>query len=234
MFDVGETLVDETRVWAEIADGLGVPRFTFAGVIGGLAARGEPHQRVYELLGVEPRRGGSFEPGDLYDDARRASRSCGAAATGSGSPATRAKAAYDRIELDVDFVASSADWGVEKPAPAFFARVVEACGCRAGADRLRRRPRRQRRAAVARGRPAAGSRAPRPVGLPARSARGHGADRLAGRAAGGAGACLTSASASAWTRTRSRRACRSCSAGSSSTTRAASPATPTATSSRTR
>ena len=30
----------------------------------------------------------------------------------------------------MDFVASSADWGVEKPSPEFFVRVVEASGCR--------------------------------------------------------------------------------------------------------
>ena len=38
-FDIGETLVDETR-WGD-ADAAGVPRFTFFGVLGGLAARGE-------------------------------------------------------------------------------------------------------------------------------------------------------------------------------------------------
>jgi FMN phosphatase YigB (HAD superfamily) len=131
VFDVGETLVDETRVWAEIADGLDVPRFTFAAVIGGLAARGERHQRVYELLGVEPRRGGQFEPGDLYDDARPCLEELRRRGYRLGLAGNSRKAAYDRIELDVDFVASSADWGVEKPAAAFFERVVEACGCRA-------------------------------------------------------------------------------------------------------
>jgi FMN phosphatase YigB (HAD superfamily) len=134
VFDVGETLVDETRVWAEIADELGVPRFTFAGVIGGLAARGEPHQRVYELLGVEPRRGGRFESHDLYDDARPCLEELRRRGYRLGLAGNSGKAAYDRIELDFDFVASSADWGVEKPKPEFFARVVEECGC--GAERI--------------------------------------------------------------------------------------------------
>ena len=131
VFDVGETLVDETRGWEAIADELGVPHFTFAGVIGGLAARGEPHQRVYELLGVEPRPGGQFEPGDLYDDARPCLEELRRRGYRLGLAGNSSKGAYDRIELDVDFVASSADWGVEKPTPGFFARVVEACGCRA-------------------------------------------------------------------------------------------------------
>ncbi len=34
VFDVGETLVDETRYWDEWADWLGVPRFTFFAVLG--------------------------------------------------------------------------------------------------------------------------------------------------------------------------------------------------------
>jgi FMN phosphatase YigB (HAD superfamily) len=129
VFDVGETLADETRVWAEIADELGVPRFTFAGVIGGLAARGEPHQRVYDLLGVEPRAGGRFEPGDLYDDARPCLAELRRRGFRLGLAGNAGRAGYDRIELDVDFVASSAEWGVQKPAPEFFTRVVDACGC---------------------------------------------------------------------------------------------------------
>ena len=52
-FDVGETLVDETPTWERAADAAGVPRFTLMGVLGGLAARGERHGRVWELLGVE-------------------------------------------------------------------------------------------------------------------------------------------------------------------------------------
>ncbi|MDX6448772.1 MAG: hypothetical protein QOD08_1235, partial [Gaiellaceae bacterium] len=46
VFDVGETLFDETGIWERAADGAGVPRFTFMGVLGGLAARGEHHDRV--------------------------------------------------------------------------------------------------------------------------------------------------------------------------------------------
>ena len=48
--DVGETLVDETRVWEGWADWLGVPRFTFLDALGGLIQRGEDHLRVFELF----------------------------------------------------------------------------------------------------------------------------------------------------------------------------------------
>jgi FMN phosphatase YigB (HAD superfamily) len=129
VFDVGETLVDETRGWTEIADELGVPRFAFAGVIGGLAARGEPHQRVYDLLGVERRRGVRFEGRDLYADARPCLDELRGRGYRLGLAGNAPANAYAQLDLDVDFVASSADWGVEKPAPEFYARVVDACGC---------------------------------------------------------------------------------------------------------
>ena len=38
VFDVGETLVDETELWERHADAAGVPRFTLMGVLVGLAA----------------------------------------------------------------------------------------------------------------------------------------------------------------------------------------------------
>ena len=37
-FDVGETLVDETRQWGGWADWLAIPRLTFFGALGGVIA----------------------------------------------------------------------------------------------------------------------------------------------------------------------------------------------------
>ena len=54
VFDVGETLVDETRAWQAWADALGVPRLTLLGVLGGLAVGGEDHRRVFELWRPAP------------------------------------------------------------------------------------------------------------------------------------------------------------------------------------
>ena len=54
VFDVGETLVDETRLWQQVAKDAGVPAFTLMGTIGGLIARGEHHQRVWEVLETDP------------------------------------------------------------------------------------------------------------------------------------------------------------------------------------
>jgi hypothetical protein len=55
VFDVGETLVDETRPWRTAAAHGGVPEFTLMGIVGGLAARGEDHRRAFEMLGFSPR-----------------------------------------------------------------------------------------------------------------------------------------------------------------------------------
>ena len=57
-FDVGETLVDESRMWGEWADWLGVPRFTFFAVLGAVIARGEFAGRLFlDSLRVQRQRG---------------------------------------------------------------------------------------------------------------------------------------------------------------------------------
>ena len=50
VFDVGETLVDETRAWTAWADALKVPRLTFLATLGGVNARGGDHREVFEIL----------------------------------------------------------------------------------------------------------------------------------------------------------------------------------------
>ena len=122
VFDVGETLVDETRQWAAVADRLGLPHFTFMGVFGGVVARGEHHWRTYELLGVE--RVPGFAECDPYPDAgaclervRRAGYAVGIAGNLPWSGAE-----------EVDFVASAATLGVEKPSVEFFERLSERAG----------------------------------------------------------------------------------------------------------
>ena len=128
-FDVGETLVDETAMWQRAADAAGVPRFTLFGVVGWLAAEGESHTRAWEVLGVAPGAGGGFRHDELYPDAlpcltelRRRGFLTGAAGN------TGASAEALLVEL-VDVVGSSARWGAEKPAAAFFERLVAEAGC---------------------------------------------------------------------------------------------------------
>jgi hypothetical protein len=68
VFDVGETLIDETHMWERAAEVAGVTRFTLMGVLGGLAARGEDHSRAWELLSVDwP--AATWDADDFYADA---------------------------------------------------------------------------------------------------------------------------------------------------------------------
>lgn len=123
VFDVGETLIDETGMWERAADAAGVPRFTLMGVLGGLAARGEHHRRVWELLGVEPA-ASCWERNELYPDARPAIdalRLCGlrVAAVGNTPRATE-----DLLREDLEVLGSMESWAVAKPERAFFDRIV--------------------------------------------------------------------------------------------------------------
>ncbi len=143
VFDVGETLVDETRHWGEWADWLGVPHLTFFAALGAVIERGWHHRRVFELVrpGIEVeaehrRRAAAgwtyhIEPGDLYPDALPCLSELAAAGLRVGvigNQPEAAEAALAAVGVKADFIASSASWGVEKPDPRFFARVAEAAG----------------------------------------------------------------------------------------------------------
>ncbi len=143
VFDVGETLIDETRHWSEWADWLGVPRLTFFAILGVVIERGEHHRAVFDLVrhGIdlvaqtERRRAAGwtygFEAADFYPDALpclRALRAAGYRLGIAGNQPKEAEAALTAVGVPTDFIASSARWGVEKPSADFFARLVEAAG----------------------------------------------------------------------------------------------------------
>jgi FMN phosphatase YigB (HAD superfamily) len=125
VFDVGETLVDETRNWERVADECGVPRFTLMALVGSAAERGERPHRALDWLGVEPSRG-AFLHDELYPDAADCLRRCRAAGLVVGAAGNMGIGHEELIRPHVDFVSSSERWGVEKPAPEFFARVADA------------------------------------------------------------------------------------------------------------
>ena len=144
VFDVGETLVDETRHWGDWADWMGVPRFTFFAVFGAVIARGEHHRRVFQEISpgfdvdaaVRAREATgwryAFEPGDFYSDALpclTALADAGLRIGIAGNQPEAAETSLAKLGIAADFIASSARWGVEKPSPAFFAKVAEAAGC---------------------------------------------------------------------------------------------------------
>jgi FMN phosphatase YigB (HAD superfamily) len=127
VFDLGETLVDETALWESAADAAGVPRFTLMGVLGGLAARSEPHSRVWEILGVEQPRSGWLGDG-FYADALPALARLRSRGLLVGAVGNTPIEAEELVRPHVDFVGSSARWGVHKPAQEFFTRVAAETG----------------------------------------------------------------------------------------------------------
>jgi HAD superfamily hydrolase (TIGR01549 family) len=129
-FDVGETLVDETSYWAQHAERLGVTPHVVWAALGATIARGEQHRRIFELLGGEPREV-VYAREDFYPDALpclERLHGAGYFVGIAGNQSTQLEEWARSQELPVDVVASSAGWGVEKPSPEFFARVVEASG----------------------------------------------------------------------------------------------------------
>jgi HAD superfamily hydrolase (TIGR01549 family) len=138
VFDIGETLVNETRLWESWADWLGITRLTFLAVLGAVIERGGDHREVFQIFrpGMDlpseqeaRRRAGipdTFGAKDLYPDTRpalEALHKAGLTLGIAGNQPAEAEAIILALGLPVDLVASSAGWGVNKPSPEFFARI---------------------------------------------------------------------------------------------------------------
>ncbi|MGP4001665.1 HAD family hydrolase [Streptomyces sp. 8N706] len=139
VFDVGETLVDETEVWGRWADWLGVPRHTFSAVLGAMIAQGRPHWDGFRLFRpdfdpeaedrkrIAAGRNTGFGPEDLYPDARpclEALRASGVWVGIAANQPARAEKDLHACELPVEMVGISEIWGLRKPDAAFFERVL--------------------------------------------------------------------------------------------------------------
>ena len=128
VFDVGETLVDESRAWAAQAERAGVTPFTLMGLIGALIARDQDHRQVWDLLGVShPATSPLIDGEDLYSDALaclRSAKQAGLLVGIAGNQLACAEAQLRDNGFNVDFIASSAAWGLEKLSPEFFSRVI--------------------------------------------------------------------------------------------------------------
>jgi FMN phosphatase YigB (HAD superfamily) len=127
-FDVGETLVDETRSWERAADACGVPRYTLISLAAALASRGESHLRAYELLGVERPRVGGFGDEEFYPDALPCLRALRERGLRVGAAGNMDAVHEEVVRAHVDVAGSSGSWGAEKPSPEFFERIVAAAG----------------------------------------------------------------------------------------------------------
>lgn len=146
-FDVGETIVDETREYGTWADWLGVPRHTFSAVLGAVIARGGDYRDTFQYfrpgfdLAVErERRTAASQPEtfaeeNLYPDTRPCLgelQQMGLRVGLAGNQTARAERILKSLDLPVGVIGTSDGWGVEKPSPAFFARMIEEAGCLAG------------------------------------------------------------------------------------------------------
>jgi FMN phosphatase YigB (HAD superfamily) len=139
VFDLGETLIDETANWDCWADYLGVPRFTFHAVFGAVIASGGQHPDVFSYfrstvdVDFASGPGWSISASDLYDDAiptLNLLREQGYSLAVLANQPRSAEAFM--ATLPVDIVATSDEWGVAKPDPRFFERVIEKLGAPAG------------------------------------------------------------------------------------------------------
>lgn len=144
VFDVGECLVDETREYGAWADWLGVPRHTFAAVFGSVIARGLDYRETFQVFApgfdlgqqrqarAEAGLPESFGEEDLYADVRpslEALRAAGCWVGIAGNQTVRAGGILRSLDLPTDMIATSDDWGVSKPDPAFFDHVIAAAPC---------------------------------------------------------------------------------------------------------
>ena len=141
VLDVGEVLIDETRVWGIWADILGVSRFTFAAVLGAAIAQGEDHEVVFphvapntqwhEFIGEHERRYGGFAEQDLYPDVRLCLAELQAMDVRIGIVGNQPARRRDQLlalGLPHDVLATSDDLGAAKPDPDFFAAVQRLVG----------------------------------------------------------------------------------------------------------
>ena len=144
-FDVGEALIDETREYGTWADWLGVPRHTFSAVFGAVLARGGDYRDVFAHFrpgfDLDAQRDARLEAGlgeylnahDLYPDVRPCLtelRRRGYYLGIAGNQTTRAGRFLRELNLPVDDLATSDDWGVAKPDVAFFDHLVATSGHR--------------------------------------------------------------------------------------------------------
>lgn len=141
VFDVGETLLDDTREWAAWADWIHVPRHTFSAVLGAVTAAGRDNAETFQYfrpgfdLAAERERreqagrGETYDDADLYPDVRpslAALHDLGLWVGIAGNQTAKAGAIFQSMGLPTDLIATSAEWGVAKPDPEFFRRVIDA------------------------------------------------------------------------------------------------------------
>ena len=131
-------------MWRGWADALAVPYDTIWAALREDIAQGLSHRHTMQrlapgvdIMAIRRARLAGDAPleCDLYADVRpafAALRAAGVRIGIAGNQPLEAKPALEALALGADFVATSAEWGVQKPDARFFARVLEACGAAPG------------------------------------------------------------------------------------------------------
>jgi HAD superfamily hydrolase (TIGR01549 family) len=139
-FDVGYTLLDETRRWDEWAEWLKVKPEELWEQMRSVIAEGVHHVEALRRIApgfdldiaraerLRAHRRDEFRQEDLYPDVSPCLarlKAAGLKVGAAGNMGADVERFLERSGLGFDVVASSGRWGVEKPDPRFFARLVE-------------------------------------------------------------------------------------------------------------
>ncbi|WP_369183341.1 HAD family hydrolase [Streptomyces sp. Y1] len=139
VFDIGETLTSDTRYWGDWARWLGVPTHTMSALVGSVLAQGRDNADAIRIIrpGVDvgaewqarqaAGRGDFLDESDLYPDVRPALaqlRDAGMWVGIAGNQNAAVSTLLRELELPADAIATSAEWGISKPNPGFFERVI--------------------------------------------------------------------------------------------------------------
>jgi hypothetical protein len=127
VFDIGETILDDTREFAAWADWIGVPRHTFSALLGIVVSQGRNNAETFQYfrpgfdLQTERERreaagvGEQISQDDLYPDVRpalAALRARGLWVGLAGNQTARAASLLRQLDLPVDAIATSGEWQV--------------------------------------------------------------------------------------------------------------------------
>lgn len=137
VLDIGEIIIDETRVWTVWAELLGVSPATLMAVLGAAVSQGGDHTDAFPhvapnvdwttLEGEHETRYGGFAPTDVYADvvpALSTLRAAGRRVVLAGNQPARRAEQLRALALPVDDLVTSDELGVEKPDAGFFAAVL--------------------------------------------------------------------------------------------------------------
>lgn len=141
--DIGETLTSDDRFWGGWADWLGVRPHTVSALVGMVVGNGRDNADALRMIrpGLDVAaeykareaagHGEQLTEADLYEDVRPALSALQAAGVHvliAGNQTARAGKLLRALDLPADAIGTSGEWGVAKPDPEFFERLVQEVG----------------------------------------------------------------------------------------------------------